>query len=74
MEKDKIIPQPEKNATGPGSDPVNKFKKGSTGIKNTDIIRSAVDNVKAKSGSGLANEGTNVDYNEGANPDYSEEN
>ena len=73
MEKDKIIPASEEIITGPGSNPVNKFVKGSTGIKNTDIIRSAVGNVKAKSGSGLANEGTNVDYNEGANADYSEE-
>ena len=73
MEKDKIIPASEEIKTGPGSDPVNTFKEGSTGIKNTDIISSAVDNARAKSGSGLANDGTNVDYNEGANADYSEE-
>ena len=64
MKKQTIPPISKKIKSGPGSDPINKFKKGSTGIKNTNIIRSAVGNVKAQSGSGLANEGTNVDYNE----------
>ena len=74
MKKNKNLPDSKKAKTGVGSDPVNKFKKGSTGIKNTDIIRSAVGNVKAKSGRGLANEGTNVDYNEGTSVDYGAEN
>ena len=66
MKKDKNIPASKKIKSGPGSDPINKFKKGKTtsaaAIDN--IITGAVDSVKAKSGRGLANEGTNVDYNE----------
>ena len=73
MKKNKNLPDSKKAKTGGGCDPVNKFKKDSTGIKYTDIIRIAVGNVKAKSGRGLANEGTNVEYNEGAGADYKEE-
>lgn len=66
MKNDKNLPNSKKNKSGPGSDPINKFKKGKTttvaAIDN--IITGAVESVKAKSGRGLANEGTNVDYNE----------
>jgi hypothetical protein len=66
MKKDKNIPLSNKNKMGPGSDPVNKFKKGkaTTAAAIGNIITGAVENVKAKSGRGLANEGTTVDYNE----------
>ena len=49
--------------SGTGSNPPNEFKKGSDGTIGSSIS-SALDNVKAKSGSTLNNEGTNVDYNE----------
>jgi hypothetical protein len=64
MKNEKKTPASKEIKTGPGSNPVNKFKKGSTGIKDTGIISSAVESVKAKSGKTLANEGPNVDYTE----------
>ena len=76
MKKDKNLPISKKVKSGPGSDPINKFKKGSKGItlaSFNNIVTGAVESVKAKSGSGLDNQGTNVDYNEGANVDYGEE-
>ena len=76
MKKDKNLPIAKKIKSGPGSDPANKFKKGSKGITLAafnNIVTGAVENVKPKSGKGLANDGTNVDYNEGASVDYSEE-
>jgi hypothetical protein len=62
MKKGKNIPVSKKNSQG--SNPENKFKKGSTASSVSNIITSAVGDVKAKSGRDLANEGTNVDYNE----------
>lgn len=62
MKKDKNVPATGKKS-GSGSNPANKFKKGSDGTTDN-VISSALDNVKAKSGSTLNNEGTNVDYNE----------
>lgn len=52
--------------SGPGSDRLNKFKKDktTTAAAIDNIITGAVESVKAKSGRGLANEGTSVDYNE----------
>ncbi len=51
----------------PGSNPENKFKENvkpvSTDVINN-IIKSPVENAKAKSGDSLYDEGTNVDYNE----------
>lgn len=67
MKKEKNLPVSKKAKSGPGSDPVNKFKKGSKGITLAtlnNITTSAVENVEAKSGKGLANEGTNIDYSE----------
>ena len=64
MKKDKIIPLSKEKKSVPGSNPENKFKKGSTAASINNIITSAAGNVKAKSGRGLTNEGTNVDYNE----------
>ncbi|MEO8772197.1 MAG: hypothetical protein ABI402_19010 [Ferruginibacter sp.] len=52
--------------TGPGSDPVNKFKKGktTTAAAIDNIITGAVENVKPRSGNGFANEGTVPGYDE----------
>ena len=77
MKKDKNIPASKEKKSGAGSNPENKFKKGSKGITLTsfnNISTGAVESVKAKSGSGLDNDGTNIDYNEGASVDYVEEN
>ena len=64
--EDKIIPEETTKKTGPGSNPVNKFKKGSnsTAASLDNIITSAVGNVKARSGSGFADEGTVPIYEE----------
>lgn len=53
--------------TGPGSDPVNKFKKGksTTAAEIDNIITGAVGNVQSRSGKGFANEGTAPFYEEG---------
>lgn len=53
--------------TGPGSNPENKFKKGvkpATAASLDNIIHSAVQKVKPKTGDGLADEGTIVNYDE----------
>ena len=76
MKKDKNIAVSKKIKSSPGSAPLNKFKKGSKGITLdafNNIVTGAVGSVKAKSGRGLSNEGTNVDYNDGASVDYGEE-
>jgi len=67
MKKDqKILPATKGKKSGPGSDPVNKFKKGSTTSAATldNIITSAVENVTPKSGNDFANEGTVHNYKE----------
>jgi len=64
MKKDKNIPVSKAKKSGPGSNPENKFKKGSTDVSPGNVLNSAVEDVKAKSGRGLANEGTDLDYNE----------
>ncbi len=76
MKKDKNLPVSKKIKSSPVSDRVNKFKKGSKGITLNafnNIVTGAVESVKAKSGRGLSNEGTNVDYNDGPSVDYGEE-
>lgn len=61
----KILPESKEKKIGPGSDPKNKFKKGTASAAAIDnIVTGAVENVKARTGKGLANEGTIVDYNE----------
>lgn len=64
MKKDIILPASTKIESGPGSDPVNKSKKGknTTAAEIDNIITGPVSTVKAKSGRGLANEGTDIDY------------
>lgn len=67
MKIDKIIPVTDDKEKVTGTNPKNMFKKGSKGASAASInhiITSAVDSVKANTGSGLANEGTDVDYTE----------
>ena len=67
MKKDKNPPTSIEKKSGAGSNPENKFKKGSKGAtlaSVANIITSAVGSAKAKSGRGLADEGTDVDYTE----------
>ena len=67
MKKDKNLPVTKKVKGGPGSDPKNKFKKDSKGITLAsldNIATGAVENVETKSGGGLADKGTNIDYSE----------
>lgn len=65
MKKEKV-PIAKAKKTGPGSDPVNKFKKGetTTAAAIDNIITSAVESVKSRPGSGLTDEGTAVVYDE----------
>lgn len=67
MKKEKkVLPASKEKKTGPGSNPVNKFKKGqnTTAAELDNIITGAVENVKARAGSGFANEGTVPIYEE----------
>ena len=65
MKKEKkILPVSKDKKSGPGSNPENKFKKGSTVASVDNIIGSAVGKTIARTGSGLANEGTSVSYEE----------
>ena len=62
MKKEKVMPPASKKAkkTGPGSNPVNKLKKGerATAAEIDSIITGAVENVKPQSGKGFTDEGT----------------
>lgn len=62
----KVLPVSKEKKTGPGSNPVNKFKKGkaSTAAELDNIITGAVENVKPRTGKGFSNEGTVVFYDE----------
>lgn len=68
MKKEKTNePVANEKKSGAGSNPENKFKKGqkkSTFNSLENVINSAVTTTKARSGSGLANEGTSVSYEE----------
>ena len=68
MKKEKTnLPVAKEKKSGAGSDPENKFKKGqkkSTINSLENVINSAVTNTVARTGSGLANEGTAVSYEE----------
>ena len=67
MKKEKeMLPVTKGKKTGPGSDPVNKFKKGkpATAAAIDNIITGAVEKVKSRPGSGFANEGTVPIYDE----------
>ncbi len=62
----KMPPASKEKKTGPGSDHVNKFKKGktTTAAAIDNIVKGAVENVKPRSGRGLTDEGTVVFYDE----------
>ncbi|MEO5947991.1 MAG: hypothetical protein ABIP79_14330 [Chitinophagaceae bacterium] len=62
----KPLPVLKGKKTGPGSDPVNKFKKdkSTTAAEIDNIITGAVGNVQSRSGKGFANEGTAPFYEE----------
>lgn len=68
MKKEKTNqPVLKEKKSGAGSDPENKFKKGqkkSTFNSLENVINSAVTSTIARTGSGLANEGTAVSYEE----------
>lgn len=68
MKKEKINqPVSKVKKSGAGSDPENKFKKGqkkSTFNSLENVINSAATTTMARTGSGLANEGTAVSYEE----------
>ena len=65
MKKEEKILVPTKDKkTGPGSNPENKFKSTGTSKNLDNVIRSPIDKTKARTGSGLANEGTAVSYEE----------
>ncbi len=63
---EKIIPATKGKKTGPGSNPVNKFKKNqhTTAASIENIIKGAVGNVKPKSGDGFSDRGTVSIYDE----------
>ncbi len=67
MKKEKeMLPVAKGKKTGPGSDPVNKFKKGkrTTAAAIDNIITGAVEKVKSRPGNGFTDEGTVPIYDE----------
>lgn len=62
MENEKEMPEESKEIkTGPGSNPENKFKKGSKGATAAEIdliSKGAVENVKASAGKGFTDKGS----------------
>lgn len=65
MKKTIVTPKSNKKKIGPGSDPENKFKKSKTTAASiSNIATGAVEKTIARTGSGLANEGTAVSYEE----------
>lgn len=64
--EEKLLTAPKGKKTGPGSNPVNKFKKGENTSAATldNIITGAVENVKPRSSAGFAKKGTVPDYEE----------
>jgi len=65
MKKTIVTPKSNKKKSSPGSDPENKFKKGKTTAASiNNIITSATGKTMARTGSGLANEGTAASYEE----------
>ena len=62
MKKEKkILSVSKEKKSGSGSNPENKFKKNKSGAATTSIT-SVIEQTKAKSGRGTANEGTLVSY------------
>lgn len=62
--REKILPVSKEKKSRSGSNPENKFKKGNTVVSVDNITESAVEKTIARTGSGLANEGTAVSYEE----------
>ena len=62
--EEKILVSTKEKKTGPGSNPENKFKSTGTSKNLDNVISSPIDKTKARTGSGLANEGTAVSYEE----------
>lgn len=63
--EEKVIPASKVDKkTGPGSNPVNKFKKGkpATVAALDNVITSAVNKVKPQAGKGFTDEGTVAGY------------
>ena len=60
----KILPVTKEDKKGSKINSVNKIKKTSTSASINDVITSAVGKTIARTGSGLANEGTSVSYEE----------
>ena len=58
-----VMPKLKEKKSGAGSNPENKFKKNKSGAT-TNSTTSVIEQTKAKSGRGLANEGTVVSYDE----------
>ncbi len=65
MKKNKpVTPKTTEKASGPGSNPENKFKKSKGGEKGTNSITSALDKTRARSGRGFDDTGTVVSYDQ----------
>ena len=62
--EEKILVPTKEKKTGPGSNPENTFKSTGTSKNLDNVISSPIDKTKARTGSGLANEGTAVSYEE----------
>ena len=60
----KILPILKEKTKEPESNPVKKIKKTSTSTSVDNKIESGVGKTMARTGSGLANEGTSVSYEE----------
>ena len=60
----KILPSTKEDKSGSKINPVNKIKKTSTSASLNNAMRSEVGKTIARTGSGLANEGTSVSYEE----------
>ena len=60
----KILPVTKNDKTGSKTNAVNKTKKTSTAASINNAMTSAVGKTIARTGSGLANEGTSVSYEE----------
>ena len=58
--KKEMLPEAKEEKREPGTDPVNKFKKGqhTTAAEIDNIIKGSVENVKPQAGSGFTDDGS----------------
>lgn len=63
MKNDKVVRASKEKKIGAGSNPENKFKAGKN-TSTSDSITSVIEQTKARTGTGLANEGTIISYDE----------